>query len=300
MALETAPSGSEPDHDIPRPAPGAEPALAGRWADIDWRAPVPADFLIPEHHYRLERSGLGPAQRVRLNHLAVCFSCELFIHFEQYLIAYLERHGERAMSRRARDRFVAEERAHIEAFHRLLGAIRPDLYPGRSLRFLDWGRLDDLLVAATPTVSFFLLAALFEEITLFVPVVMEERLAQSFRPVLDVMRLHADEERSHVKLDQRVLAAERKRRPGWRIGGEVLLVLPLLYYLDRAVRGGWRRAVDRFAAEESIGEAERQRLLARPGSRSDVLGMASFAGKLRASGLAGGALVARVIEAQAR
>jgi hypothetical protein len=66
------------------------------------------------------------------------------------------------------------------------------------------------------------------------------------------------------------------------------------------VRGGWRRAVDRFAAEESIGEAERQRLLARPGSRSDVLGMASFAGKLRASGLAGGALVARVIEAQAR
>ncbi len=278
----------------------SETLLAGRWADIDWAAPVPADFLIPEHHYRLAGTGLSPAQRIRLNHLAVCFSCELFIHFEQYLIAYLERHGDRAMTRRARDRFVAEERAHVEAFHRLLGAIRPDLYPGRTLRFLDWRRLDDLLVAATPIVSFFLLAALFEEITLFVPLVMEERLAQSFRPVLDVMRLHAEEERSHVRLDERVLAAERRRRRPWRIGGEVLLVLPLLYYLDCAVRAGWRRAVDRFAGEETIGEAERRRLLARPGSRSDVLGMASFAGKLRASGLSGGGLVARVIEAQAR
>ncbi len=278
----------------------AETNLAGRWAAISWSMPVPADFLIPEHHYRLVDSGLTRAQRVRLNHLAVCFSCELFIHFERYLIAYLERHGERAMSRRARDRFAAEERAHVEAFHRLLRAIRPDLYPGRSLRFLDWGWPDDLLVAATPTVSFFLLAALFEEITLFVPVVMEERLAQTFRPVLEVMQLHADEERCHVRLDERVLAAERRRRAPWRVGGEVLLVLPLLCYLDHAVRTGWRRAVDHFAGEVVIGEAERQRLLARPGSRSDVLGMASFAGKLRASGLAGGALVARVLEGQAR
>jgi hypothetical protein len=277
-----------------------ETHLPGRWAAIDWSRPVPADFLIPEHHYRLSGSGLTRAQRVRLNHLAVCFSCELFIHFERYLVAYLERHGERTMSRRARDRFAAEERAHIEAFHRLLRAIRPDLYPGRSLRFLDWGPLDDLLVAATPTVSFFLLAALFEEITLFVPVVMEERLAESFRPVLEVMRLHAEEERRHVRLDERVLSAERKRRSPWRIGSEVLLVLPLLCYMDRAVRTGWRRAVDHFAGEVVIGEAERQRLLARPGSRSDVLGMASFAGKLRASGLAGGSLVARVLEAQAR
>ncbi|HEU5058231.1 MAG TPA: diiron oxygenase [Kofleriaceae bacterium] len=278
----------------------SESLLAGRWAEIDWAAPVPADYLIPEHHYRLLDGGLTRGQRIRLNHLAVCFSCELFIHFEHYLIGYLERHGERAMPRRARDRFVAEERAHVEAFYRLLAAIRPDLYPGRALRFLDRGRLDDLLIAATPTVSFFLLAALFEEITLHVPVVMEEQLAQSFRTVLDVMRLHADEERSHVKLDERVLAAERARRPGWQIGGEVLLVLPLLYYLDRAVTAGWRRAVDQFAGEESIGEAERQRLLGRPGSRSDLLGMASFAGKLRASGLAGAGLVARVIEAQAR
>ncbi len=278
----------------------SESLLAGRWADIEWTAPVPADFLIPEHHYRMADGGLDRAQRVRLNHLAVCFSCELFVHFERYLIAYLERHGERAMPRRARDRFVAEERAHVEAFHRLLGAIRPDLYPGRRLRFLDWSRRDDLLIAATPVVSFFLLAALFEEITLYVPVVMEERIAQSFRPVLEVMRLHAEEERSHVRLDERVLAAERARRPGWRIGGEVLLVLPLLYYLDRAVRTGWRRAVDQFAGEERIGEAERQRLLARPGSRSDQLGMTSFAGKLRASGLTGAGLVARVIEAQAR
>lgn len=280
--------------------PSTETHLAGRWAAIAWSQPVPADFLIPEHHYRLSDSGLTRAQRVRLNHLAVCFSCELFIHFERYLIAYLERHGERAMSRRARDRFAAEERAHIEAFYRLLRAIRPDLYPGRSLRFLGWGRRDDLLVLATPTVSFFLLAALFEEITLFVPLVMEEQLAQSFRPVLEVMRLHAEEERCHVRLDERVLAAERTRRASWRIGGEVLLVLPLLGYLDRAVRAGWRRAVDQFAGEETIGEAERQRLLARPGSRSDVLGMESFAGKLRASGLAGASLLARVIEAQAR
>jgi hypothetical protein len=103
-----------------------------------------------------------------------------------------------------------------------------------------------------------------------------------------------------VRIDERILAAEKKRRPAWRIGGEVLLVLPLLYYMDRAVRAGWRRAVDQFAAEETIGEAERQRLLARPGSRSDALGMASFAGKLRASGLAGRQLVARVLEAQAR
>jgi len=137
--------------------PSTETHLAGRWAAIAWSQPVPADFLIPEHHYRLEGSGLGPAQRIRLNHLAVCFSCELFIHFERYLIAYLERHGERAMARLARDRFAAEERAHIEAFYRLLRAIRPDLYPGRSLRFLGWGRRDDLLVLATPTVSFFLL-----------------------------------------------------------------------------------------------------------------------------------------------
>jgi hypothetical protein len=272
------------------------------WTAIDWSAPVPPAFLVPEHHYQLAAGALDPGQRVRLNHLAVCFSCELFIHFERYLIATLEARGAQVpgLSTGACARFIAEERVHVDAFFRLLERIRPDLYRTRALRFLRWRRRDDLLVSSVPLVSFFLLATLFEEITLYVPAVMEERLDQSFPLVLDVMRLHAEEERHHVALDRHVLDQARSSRSAGRIAGDVLLVLPLLQYMDRQVRAGWAGVVDQFCREERLAPAVRRALLVRSSSRSDLLGMQSFAAKLRSSGLAGAGLLARVIEGQAR
>ncbi len=290
---------------MPTASPDARPTLlTGPWADIDWAAPLPDDFVLPDHHYRPAPAALlTREQRVRLNRLEVCFSCEQAVHFERFLIAYIERnrHQLRACNDRQWTRFVAEERAHVEAFARVLSMLRPDLYgPEASLRFLPWARSDDALLALAPPVAFFLLAALFEEITLFLPEVMDERPEQSFGPLYQVMRLHRDEERLHVALDARVLREARDRLPrGW-VAAEVLLTLPLLAYCDRKIRAAWVTALDLFAAEEGLSTAQRDSLRDRGNARSDVLGTASFVTKLQALALPGGDVLGRVLSWQVR
>jgi hypothetical protein len=278
-------------------------AYAERWQAIDCAGPVPAEFIVPEHHYRLANvAGLSPEARIRLNHLAVCFTCELFIHFERYVIRYLEdyRHRVDGCPDRHLDRFVTEERVHTEAFYRLLEMIRPDLYPTRTLRFMQWSALDDWMLRVAPPVSFFVLASLFEEITLFVPDVMEERPDQSYAPVFEIMQLHAKEERGHIALDTRVLGFARKHQPAWKVGAQMMWSMPLLACADLITRRAWRSAAELFADEEGLSSDQLDALLSRPASKSDVLGISSFAGKMRASGLAGAGLVASIIERQAK
>ncbi|WP_437769054.1 LysE family transporter [Sorangium sp. So ce281] len=120
----------------PALAPAVAPAHAAvrrRWDRIDWTRPIPPGALvIPEAHY-MDVAGLGltERQRVAINRLFTCFTCELFIHFEGYVIRYLERSAHRApyLSAPVVARFVAEERTHAEMFRRLLHRLRPDLYP---------------------------------------------------------------------------------------------------------------------------------------------------------------------------
>ncbi len=240
---------------------------------------------------------LSPAQRVRLNHLSVRFSCESFIHFERYVIEYLERYPHRLgplPEARVR-RFVEEELVHVEAFWAALETLRPDLHGGRRLRMHRWGWVDRLILRVAPTVSFFLLAALFEEMTLFVPVVMDERPEESWAPLHEAMRLHAKEERGHVALDERVLAhaAETKLRPA--VAVQALLSLLLMQCVQWKMDAAWKRGVEDFAREEGLTGAQRRALFGKRLSLSDELGMKSFTEKLRASPLPGAGLLRGVL-----
>ena len=68
-------------------------AARRRWEELDWTSPIPeASLVIPEAHYMdLTALGLTSDQRLKLNRLFACFTCELFIHFEEYVIRHLER-----------------------------------------------------------------------------------------------------------------------------------------------------------------------------------------------------------------
>lgn len=281
------------------PAPSASP-----WERIDYATPVPDDFLVPEHHWpALEAAPLERPVRVRANHLALRFSCEMFVHFERYVIEYLERYRSRtgdALGENQLQRFIDEERLHVDAFHRLLRLLRPDLYPDRRLRFLSWSAWDRWMLRVSPEITFFTLAALFEEMTLFVPVVMDERAEHSFAPVHQVMNLHAREERGHVALDERVLEAARARTPRWLFALQVLWSLPLMLYVDRVLAAAWRRAMQRFAEEEGLTRAQAAALRARKPSRSDVMGIRSFIEKVRRRPFPGGRILCFILEALLR
>jgi hypothetical protein len=271
-----------------------EARVRARWERIDWTSPLPPDSPgMPEGHYMgLDPLGLDPARRVALGRLFACFTCELFVHFEAYVIRYLERFGDRvpALPPAAIERFVAEERVHSEMFHRLLTKLRPDLYSGRRLRFLRWSPADDAALALAPVGTFFLLAWLFEEITLFVPRVMEESPAECAPLALDVMRLHAKEEQPHVAMDACVME-HLCARPRWLGRLEAGLALSLLVYVDGKAQRGWRRLVDRATIELGL-DARQQALVEQRGpSRSDRFGMESFASKIDERGLPGGTLL---------
>jgi hypothetical protein len=170
-------------------------------------------------------SFLTPVQRVRLNHLSVRFSCESFVHFERYVIEYLQRYPERLgpLPEKLVRRFVDEELLHVEAFYLALEKLSPELNAGRRLHMHHWGWVDRLLLRVSPVLSFFLMAALFEEMTLYVPVVMDERPEESYAPLHEVMRLHAKEERGHVAIDERVLAHGASTQPRWLVWLQVVL-----------------------------------------------------------------------------
>jgi hypothetical protein len=280
-------------------SPGPASSLPGAWGRIDWATPVPPGFLIPEHHYRMRRDCgfLTEAQRARLNHLSVRFSCESFIHFERYVIEYLERYPHRLgpLPEKLVRRFIDEEHVHVAAFWAALETVRPDLHGGKRLRMHRWTWVDRLLMRVAPTVSFFLLAALFEEMTLFVPVVMDERPEQSWPPLHEAMRLHAKEERGHVAIDERVLAHAARTQPRWSVAAQALLSLLLMRCVQGKMDAAWARGVADFAREEGLSGAQRRALLGKRLSLSDELGMKSFLEKLRTSPLPGAGLLRAVL-----
>ncbi len=284
----------------PSAVPSSSASLPGAWGRIDWSPPVPDHFLIPEHHYRMrgDCSFLTPGQRVRLNHLAVRFSCESFVHFERYVIDYLEQYPSRLapLTERRVRRFVDEERVHVDAFYAVLERLRPELHAGRQLRMHRWTWVDRLLLRVSPSVTFFLLAAIFEEMTLYVPVVMDERPEQSYAPLHEVMRLHAREERGHVALDERVLAHAAQRQPRWLVSLQVVLTLGLLVSVGMQMNRAWKRGVEQFAREEGLRPAQARALLGKRLSTSDEMGLRSISARLAHSPLGGARLLRAVLD----
>ena len=274
--------------------------VGGPWAEIQYTRPTPPTFWVPEHHWPgFLGAGLSEPQRVRLNHLACTFMCEMFVHFERYILDYIE--GSRpqlrtVVSDTALDRFVAEEVDHTVAFFRLLELIAPDDYPTRKLRFLKWGFIDRLIMRFMPLPGFFFTAALFEEMTLYVPVVMAEKLDESFKPILDVMELHAKEERGHVGLDIKILRTYRDRRPRWLYALQILTSIPVIVHVDKAVARAWRRQAKAFGQTEGLTRAQIKQIANRGPSTSDVMGIHSFIAKLRKHPVPGSRLVCRLIE----
>jgi hypothetical protein len=272
-------------------------AVRRRWDRIDWARPIPAEALvIPEAHYMdVADLGLTGRQRAALNRLFACFTCELFIHFEGYVIRYLERSAHRApcLSSPVVARFAAEERVHAEMFRRLLHKLRPDLYrtTAAPLRFLRWGRGDDAALRLAPVGTFFLLAWYFEEITLFVPRAIEARPDQSAALVAEIMALHAREEEPHVAVDERVLRHLQEQSPRWITALQTALALPFLVYVDRTIGEAWRRLVTTAGRDLGLDAAQLRRLRERAPTQSDRWGTESFARKLEGHGLAGARLL---------
>lgn len=300
-----------PSKGIDEPAPRGVPDPARldeqvrrRWQRLDWDAPIAQDALvITEAHYMdVGALGLGEPQRIALNRLFACFTCELFVHFEAYVIHYLQRVAARVpgISRPGIERFLAEERIHSEAFRRLLHKLRPDLYADDAseklpLRFLRWSTGDDTALRLAPMGTFFLLAWLFEEITLFVPRALDGCPQQCAALVSDVMRLHAREEQPHVAIDERVLMHLTRDSASFRLGLQTVLTLPLLFYVNAKVRGAWQRLVATAAAEIDLTPAQLLRIRDRGPTQSDRWGLQSFVEKLQQSGIAGARLLCWVL-----
>jgi len=275
-------------------------ARAASWAALDWTKSVGLEEAIPVSHYpQLVEGPFDTAQKAALAHFMSCFTCELFVHFEGYLIDYLRRHPERVamLSQRTLESFIAEEQLHTDAFRQLLTKLRPDLYPQGEPRFLRRRKSEDRVLACLPATTFFLLALLFEEITLFVPQALRAETRCS-PLVKNVMELHARDEQAHVGLDARALV--ELSRKGWRgaRGLEVLACLPALWFVDRQIARGWRRAVREVAAELSLDSAQTRHLLRREPSLSDRWGGESFLAKLSKLALPCAPLLASVLGAQ--
>ena len=245
---------------------------------------------MPEHHWpAFVDLPLDRAVRIRFNHFAVRFTCEMFIYFEHSIIEYMRRHRARLrnlVKESHRVRFIEEEKKHTDAFYRLLFLLRPDLYDTRDVHFLKPSRWDRLLLFLTPPATFFIMAELFEEMTIFVPAVMAERPEHSFAPVYEVMKLHAEEELGHVRIDTQALEIARERAPGWIFGAQALWSLPLMLYAELKLRSCWKKAVGKFAAEENL-TPEQAKLLVRKPSRSDILGFESFLEKKQGAEMPG-------------
>lgn len=264
------------------------------WASINYGAAVPDDFLVPEFHWPgLMNGSLTLEQRIRLNHFATYFMCEMFIHFERSIIDYMQLHRAvilNHLSEKQVNRFIDEELDHVHAFETLARMIRPDLYSTEP-RFLVPTLLDSLVVKHTPLSPFLAMAALFEEMTLFVCTVMEEDPTQSWQPALDVMQLHAREERGHIGMDRIVIEGSVARRGRFRTRIEMAALLPLVAYSDARVARAWRKAAAFFAKEEALPKAQAAKIAQKGMSRSDILGMRSFVEKNRQRSVPGTSLL---------
>lgn len=280
-----------------------------RWDKLDWKSPLPSGKLVvtEAHYMNVDRLRLTESARQQLNRSFACFTCELFIHFERYVIEFLEHRGQEvtALPQPAIDRFVAEEKVHSEAFYRLLCKLRPDLYSERhsattGLRFMHWNLKDELVVALSPVGSFFLLAWLFEEITLFVPIALDQHPEQCAPLLAEVMRLHAKEEQPHVALDTRVLLHKSKEQSWLLTSAETLLTLPLLAYADGRARTGWLQVLALAEMEFGLTPLQRHLLLHRGPSQSDRMGMASFADKVDKTTIPAASFLAWILRLQLR
>lgn len=261
------------------------------WETIDYSPPLPDSFLVPEHHWpRFQHNSLSALQRVRLNHFATYFMCEMFIHFERSIIEYIEMHRGRLqpLSSAQIQRFIEEELAHVRAFETLALKIRPDLYRDGP-RFLKRAAADSFIVKRTPVSTFFLMAALFEEMTLFVHTVMTENPGQSWKPCLDVMHLHALEERGHIGMDRLII--EGRRAGAVQKHLESMILLPLVLYSDMRVARAWKKAAAFFSKEEGLTQAQSRQIAQKGMSRSDMLGMASYVQKNKDRPLPGNGLL---------
>ena len=270
------------------------------WSDIRYDVPVPNHPLVPHEHWpSLCVENLTTAQTTKLNHLACEFMCEMFVHFERYIIDYIEKYKSKfthVVSEELLDRFVQEEVDHTEAFYRLLELLNPQHYPTRKLRFLSWGFWDEFVIRFTPVSTFFLVAALFEEMTLFVPDVMEEGEQEAFAPILDVMRLHAKEEKSHIGIDRKILKAYRSKMPNWLFAFQSFLSLPIMLYVDKSLARAWKRTAIAFGKREGLSKEQIKKISKRSASTSDILGIQSFIRDQRKLGHPGSKAVCAILE----
>jgi len=253
------------------------------WDTIEYIETVPNQFLIPEHHWpNFQNTSLSQNEKIRLNHFACFFMCEMFVHFERLIIEYIKIHENivsKYLNERQIRRFIDEELDHIHAFQTLGKIIRPDLYLPEQ-RFLIPNAGDRFVIKHSPPGVFFIMAALFEEMTVFVYEVMKEKLDESWKPVLDVMHLHALEERGHISMDRKVADGIREEKGAFRAGLQMTMLLPLVAYSDRRVAGSWKKAASFFADSEGFSVTKKKEILNKGLSRSDLLGMKSFADKI--------------------
>lgn len=280
-----------------------------RWEQLDWQTDLPTNGpVISETHYLdVQSLSLPETDRWKLNRMLACFTCELFIHFERYLVEFLERHRRQIdfIPKAAIDRFVAEEKVHTASFYRLLCKLRPDLYathnhPREGMRFLVWSIGDEAAVSFAPVASFFLLAWLFEEITIFLPIALNEQQEQCSPLVSEVMKLHAKEEVSHVAIDERILLNLKKRQSYAKCVTDTILSVPILAYADTRAKQGWAKVVELLRTEIDLNQMQTERLLRRGPSKSDRMGITSFANKIEQSHFPLTSILAQVLRLELR
>jgi hypothetical protein len=274
------------------PRPVVSPS---RWDAIEYVAAPAGEFVAPEAHWpAFARAALSRAQRIRLNRLALQFSCEMVAHFERYVVEFLQQHPERlgvALSPRAVAQFAADEDRHIQGFLRLLAVLEPRDYPEPRLRFLRWDRWDRLVVRWSPAVSFFVATDLLEEMFLHLHHVMEEHPEQTLPVARQVMALHAREEHSHLAMDAQVIVKRQEILPGWKYALQAAASLVILAIVDAKSSRAWRLAVRACAPELRLSSAQLRVLERRRLSLSDQRGLRAFIARWRTRPFPGSRLV---------
>ncbi len=250
------------------------------WDAIAYGAGSDDSFVAPEDHWpQFAALGLSFPQRLAVNRLALCFSCEMVAHFEQYVIDYLETRRARlkgSLSERAALRFADDEREHVRGFLRLLRTLSGDGYRDGRLRYLKWTLLDRLVVRLAPAVTFFVAADLLEELFVHLHYVMEEQPEQSLPAARDVMALHAREEKSHLAMDDRVI--RKLGESTWRgwFAVQAVMSLAILVIVDFKTARAWRGLVRLHAAELGLSPVQARALERKTLSGSDVRGLRAF------------------------
>ncbi len=237
-------------------------------------------YLIPEHHWpALQKSSLSIDDRIRLNHFLTYFMCEMFIHFEKLIIQYMQFHRNKILlhaSEKQIDRFIQEEESHIKGFESLAFKLRPDLFTDRNPRFLAINSSDQMVIRHTSMLPFFMMAALFEEMTLFIPTVMEENLDDSSAPVLELMRYHAKEEKSHIGIDRKIVMGTIQTQSKLKSNWEMQSLLPLVVYSNLRVENAWKKASIFFSQERGLTKKQSKEIVSKGLSKSDQMGMQSY------------------------